>query len=128
MSGKPSSINILLPFPHPKVYRFNGDYYFGLSLGAAFANLGFKVRFTHSPAKGMLGRYLDYFRRILSRNEVDFILHGPPRHRSLPFKKTYMWLISKPDSVSERELNGNIPPAEAEENFYAQRDVLDMVA
>lgn len=23
---------------------------------------------------------------------------------------------------------GNIPPAEAEENFYAQRDVLDMVA
>ena len=23
---------------------------------------------------------------------------------------------------------GNIPPAEAEENFYAQRDMLDMVA
>ena len=23
---------------------------------------------------------------------------------------------------------GNIPPAEAEENFYAQRDVFDMVA
>jgi len=23
---------------------------------------------------------------------------------------------------------GNIPPAEPEENFYAQRDVLDMVA
>ena len=23
---------------------------------------------------------------------------------------------------------GNIPPAEAEDNFYAQRDVLDMVA
>jgi hypothetical protein len=23
---------------------------------------------------------------------------------------------------------GNIPPAEAEQNFYAQRDVLDMVA
>jgi hypothetical protein len=23
---------------------------------------------------------------------------------------------------------GSIPPAEAEENFYAQRDVLDMVA
>jgi len=25
-------------------------------------------------------------------------------------------------------LIGNIPPAEAEESFYAQRDVLDMVA
>ena len=42
-----------------------------------------------------------------------------------------MAILGKVDWFNNRRLLGpigNVPPAEAKENFYAQRDVLDMVA
>jgi transposase InsO family protein len=50
----------------------------------------------------------------------------PPLRASPTFAR-FSWV----DWFNHRRLLGpigNIPPAEAEENFYAQRDVLDMVA
>jgi len=53
--------------------------------------------------------------------------HGPWRNMQDLELATLGWV----DWFNNRHLLGpigNIPPAEAEENFYAQRDVLDMVA
>lgn len=52
--------------------------------------------------------------------------HGPWRNMQDLEMATLGWV----DWFNNRRLlgpTGNIPPAEAEENFYAQRDALDMV-
>ena len=60
---------------------------------------------------------------------------GPWRNMQDLEKATLGWVDTgvcrqTPEFNNRRLLGpiGNIPPAEAEENFYAQRDVLDMVA
>jgi transposase InsO family protein len=101
--------------------------------GGQYLSIRYTERLAEAGIKPSVGSVGDSYDNALAET-INGLYKTELVHRQGPWRNMQdleMATLGWVDWFNHRRLLGpigNIPPAEAEENFYAQRDVLDMVA
>ncbi|MBL3573627.1 glycosyltransferase [Rhodovulum sulfidophilum] len=106
-------VRLCLPCPDPRPGKIWGDWFFAQSLARALERAGRGVRL--ATAKRRSGGV--WMRAVPQRwpwqDEIDLVIRGGKAWPKLGRRPLFIWLISRPDSLTDREIS------EAEHIFVA---------
>ncbi|KKN49625.1 hypothetical protein LCGC14_0640870 [marine sediment metagenome] len=103
------------------------------AVGGQYLSIRYTERLSEAGIEPSVGSVGDSYDNALAET-INGLYQTELIHRQGPWRNMQdleMATLGWVDWFNNRRLLGpigNIPPAEAEQNFYAQRDVLDMVA
>lgn len=98
MSAADLRMNILLACPRAEPGKEWGDQYFGLSLAKAVVSCGADARLEYTPRPRSLPDFG-------AGRSVDLFLRGKKTHHAKWGRPFFMWVISHPQSLDDKELS-----------------------